>query len=303
MNLVGMLWNRNEGDILEEVVRDAATKVDALYCADGHSTDGSWETLQRLHREGVVAHIQQGDETRDRAQRNSLLQLIRSRHKPEDTWVQVFESDVFVMDTDIREAIRDYAVADVAVTWFALNACRIRWEGADDYPHWRYSIRTVMPYAHYMEEMLYTFRPLPELSFDQAHWRPWPSGFSKYTSGPVKQMPCGPRQPLLLHVGYRGPTHFWHKYRHMGTWHTKYKTWRVDSPEAVNETVSFFNGEWNGEAFPATRGQWLASTYGRCDGPDSCGRYHGRPDRAADHHRQPDGLAGAAEAGPQRQGP
>ena len=258
MNLIGMAWTRNEGDILEETMRDAAKKVDALYVADGHSTDGSWAILQRLKAEGVVEHIQQEDERKDRAQRNSLLAKIRERYKPEDTWVQIFESDVFVMDTDIRAAIRDHAVKGVGVPWIMLNAVRKpgTWDGADTYPEWKAPIREVMPFAHYAELVLYTFRPLPELFFDNDKWRPWPLGFSEYTRSPVKRWPHGVSAPLLLHVGYRGPTHFHLKYRSMGTHHTRHVGWRIDIPESVEQTVPYFNGVWNGPSFPATREGW-----------------------------------------------
>lgn len=292
-----MLWNRDEADILEEVVTDAARQVDQLFVADS-SSDGSWEILQSVALRAGNIVVQRENETHDRAQRNSLLAKIRARYRAEDTWVQVFESDVFTLDTDIRTAIREYAIDDVAVSWFALNACRLSWEGADMWPRWDRPIREVMPLAHYMETMTYTFRPLEGLYFEADRWRPWPRGFSRYTSAPIFVQPCGPSQPLLLHVGYRGPTHFWRKYRHMGERHTKYTGWRLDSPETVAASVSYFNGVWNGEAFPATRAGWLSSTYGGCSGSDSCDRYHGRPDRAAHHHRQQDGVARAAEAGP-----
>lgn len=298
-----MLWNRNEADIIEEVVVDAARQVDALFIADGHSTDGSWILIQSLKRRlKNIEHIQQEDETRDKAQRNSLLAKIRERYRPEDTWVQVFESDVFTLETDIRTAIRDYAIADVAVPWFMLNACRLSWEGADRYPNWPGMIRETMPYAHYLEPVTYTFRPLPELYFEAERWRPWPRGFSKYTSEPIFVHPCGDERPLLLHCGYRGPTHFHRKFAPKGTHHPKYTEWRVDSPQACAETVYFFNGVWNGAAVPATRAAWLASEYGRCNGPDTCTGYHGRSARAADHRGQPDGVARAAEAGPEALG-
>lgn len=260
MNLIGMLWNRNEADILEEVIRDAAAKVDALYIADGFSTDRSWEIIGNLKAKlPNIEHIQQLPEFQDRAQRNSLLNLIRARYKPQDTWVQVIESDTFILDTDIREAIRLYAVEDMAVTWKMLNACRPRgqWRDHDTWPRWGKPIREVMPYAHEMEQVLYTFRPLPELSFDHQKWRPWPNGFTAYTTKPVQRIPRGPRAPLILHCGYRGPSHFHAKYKHMGHYHTRYKSWRVDSPEAVEQTVSFFNGHWNANPFAASRMGWL----------------------------------------------
>ncbi len=250
-----MLWSRGEADILEEVVRDAAKKVDALFCATSDAAE--WDILQRLKREGVVEHIQQEDETYDRAQRNSLLAKIRSAYNPVDTVVQIIESDVFLLETNVREAWRDHAVDDVGMGWLMLNAVRLpgTWRGFDTYPKWQAPIREIMTHAHELERVTYTFRPLPGIEFDPFTWRPWPRGFSRYTQKPLDQ-PHGAMAPLLLHCGYRGPTHFHLKYRHMGKRHTKYRTWHVGSPEAVERTVAFFNGDWNGEAFPATREGW-----------------------------------------------
>jgi glycosyltransferase involved in cell wall biosynthesis len=300
VNLIGMLWTRNEADIIEEVIVAAARQVDALFVADGHSTDGSWQLIRSLQRRFKnIEHVQQENESEDRAQRNSLLDKIRERYKPEDTWVQVFEGDMFTLETDIRTAIRDYAVEDMGVPWFALNACRLRgtWAGVDRYPDWPGMIRETMPYAHYMETLLYSFRPLPELRFVQKYWRPWPRGFSHYTSQNLFLQPCGREMPLLLHVGYRGPKHFYSKYGGPNKQqHQKYESWNLSTPESIEKTVYFFNGVWNAEAVPATRAAWIASKYGSCHGADTCTGYHGRSARAADHRGQPHGLAGAAEA-------
>ena len=112
-----------------------------------------------------------------------------------------------------------------------------------------------MTHAHQLERVTYTFRPLPGIAFDPWEWRPWPRGFSQYTQEPLDN-PRGAMAPLLLHVGYRGPTHFHLKYKHMGKRHSKYRNWWVNSPENVERTVAFFNGDWNGKAFPATRAGW-----------------------------------------------
>jgi hypothetical protein len=258
--IVGMMWCKNEGDILEEIVTAAASKVDALWIADGQSTDRSWDILHSLRKRiPNIEHVQQESEYRDHAQRKSLLRGIRERYRPEDTWVQVIESDVLILDTDVRAAIAEHAVADIGVPWIMLNAVRKpgTWAEVDTYPHWAMPMRELMPFAHWMELVLYTFRPLPELRFELDHWRPWPAGFSYYTKEPVKRMPVGRTAPLLLHVGYRGPKHFHAKYRHHGARHRKYRDWRVDSPENVERTVPFFNGAWNGNAFPASRAGWL----------------------------------------------
>jgi len=263
LHLVGMSWNYNEGDILEEVLTEALPHVDALYLADGNSTDRSWEIMQSIKARypDKIVSIQQEDEAKDRAQRNSLLNKIRADYPDESTWVQVFESDMIVLNTDIRKAIEG---KEYAVTWEVLNAVRPpgEWRGFDTYPNWDRSIRQILPYAHYMERLIATFKLLPKLRFLHDPWRPNPRGWSHYTSAPIKVADRTPEAPLLLHVGHRGPTHFHTKYKRYGKRHPKYPTWRVDSPENVERTVSFYNGVWNKNPFPASREGWLERYHG-----------------------------------------
>ena len=259
MEVVGMFWNKNEGDILEQTLTDALNYIDCLYIADDGSQDKSWDIIQSFKNHPNVAHIQQKPDTNDPAQRQSLLDLIRSRHKPEDTWVQIIESDMFLLDTNPREAINKHADShQLAVTWQVLNGVREKntWAGNDEYPNWTKPIKEVLPFAHRMEAMCYTFRPLPKLYYMPGRWRPWPNGWSYYSGDPVENTKKMPDSPLLFHVGYRGPTHFFLKYGFMGTRHKRYPSWKLESPEIVEQTVSFFNGEWNSDLMDANRRGW-----------------------------------------------
>lgn len=240
--IVGMMFCKNEADIIEESISDAVTKVDQLYVCDDGSSDSSWEIIQSCKfRFPNLTHIQKEPNKNDPGQRTSLFNKIKKRFKPEDTWVQVIEADMFLL-MDPREAIK-FAVDDLAVTWNCMNAVRKpgTWKEVDTYPNWNGSIRNIMPYAHWMEVLLYTFRPLPGLHYSSV-WRPWPQGFSKYSSNKILlkrgTVPSG--APGLLHCGYRGPTHFYQKYKSMGKVHKKYPTWELTSPEAVERTVPFF---------------------------------------------------------------
>lgn len=257
--IIGMSWARNESDIIEEVIIDALPKVDTLFIADGKSTDGTWEIIQSLQKRypDKIEHIQQEDETNDKAQRTSLLNKIRARYKPENSWVQLLESDIFILDTDVRELVRKNS-DKIAISWQTLNACRKTgtWKEVDTYPTWKMPIKQLMPYAHWMEVMLYTFRPLPALYYGPDIWRPWPKGWTKYTNEPIEIKRKEIDSPLLLHAGYRGPTHFYNKYKSMGRFHKKYTQWRLKHVQSVEDTVYFFNGTWNGDCFEATRKGW-----------------------------------------------
>ena len=264
-HIVGMMFNHNEGDILEEIITKAIRNVDSLFIADDGSNDRSWaiiDYLSKKHKDRIEYTAKRDRNLRDKGQRQHLLDTIRERYKAENTWVQIIESDIIILDTDIKSAIREHSVHDLAMSWMCINAARKygTWKEVDTYPNWDMPMTELMPYAHWMEFMLYTFRPLPRLHYAD-HWRPWPSGFSAYTDKQVKgSYGRKPSAPLLLHVGYRGPSHFHKKY--VGKWandkHPKYP-WDVSSAKAVEDTCFFFNGQWNNnELFEASRKGWSA---------------------------------------------
>jgi len=261
MKIVGIFWNKNEADLLPFTLERAAKAVDSLFIADDGSTDKSWDIIQSFassHKD-KVEHIQQRPNKNDPAQRQVLLDEIRRRYKPEDTWVQIIESDICVLDTDVKEIIKTKAVADIGVSWHMINAVRKmgEWEGIDTYPNWSMPVTELMPWGHWVEVMLYSFRPLPGLIYNPGVWRPWPSGFSRYTSAPLKTSRKELDSPLLSHYGFRGPTHFHLKYKNMGKFHRRYKNWNLENPKTVLETVPYFNGQWNSDVFEMSRAGWV----------------------------------------------
>lgn len=263
-SIVGMMFCHNEGDILAQTIEAALPKVDSLFIADDGSTDNSWDiikAMKRAHKDKIEVGVKRQTNKNDKGQRTFLLNEIRKRYKPENTWVQIIESDMIVLDTDIRKAIKEHSVHNMAMSWIALNAAREvgTWKEADTFPHWGRPLTEIMPGAHWMEVLLYTFRPLEKLYFKTEPWRPYPAGFGYYTDQPVKGS-YGRKvsAPLVLHMGYRGPTHFCHKYN--GRWpnnkHPKYHSWDVSTVKTVEESVYFFNGTWNSELFEASRAGW-----------------------------------------------
>jgi glycosyltransferase involved in cell wall biosynthesis len=257
--IVGMMWNRNEGDILAEIITSAMNQVEILYFADDGSVDNSWDivanTAQRFYKDRLI--IQREPNKNDPGQRQALLNKIRERHKPQDSWIQVIESDIMILDTRVEDALK-FAVNDIAVCWQTLNAVRKAgtWKEVDTYPHWDKSIKGIMPLAHRIEAMVYTYRPLPDLYYNPGLWRPWPSGFSKYSSTPLDPDRREPDSPLLAHYGFRGLKHFKKKYANMGRWHRRYATWDLSSLESIEATVPYFNGQWTNGAYPMSREGW-----------------------------------------------
>jgi len=253
--VVGMMFVHNEADILEETISNFLPHIDSLFIADDKSTDNSLEIIKSFSKHPKVEYVRtEREDPKDVGQRQSLLNEIRKRYKPENTWVQLLDADMMVLDTDIKSAIKTWAVSDIAMTWTLLNAARNpnTWKEIDTYPVWNNSIKEIMPYAHVLEDSHYTFRPLPKLQYNLDTWRPWPQGFSFYGLNLKK---CRrPNSPLLAHYGYRGPTHFYKKY-YGKTW-MKYPTWKTFNKEDIEETVYFFNGVWNKELFSMSRDGW-----------------------------------------------
>lgn len=261
--IVAMIWNRNEVDLLPFTLQAAVDRddIDAIYIADDGSSDGSWEFIQAFrnkHKDKIV-HIQQSPNKNDPGQRQSLLDKIKKKHQMETTWVQILESDIMIVDTDIRQAIKEQAVKDIAVSFHLLNAARKSgtWQEADKWPLWEDDIKKVMPYFHWLEPMLYLFRLMPGLFYQASPWRPWPKGFSKYVPGDVMRTSKKADSPILGHYGFRGPTHFFAKYKGMGAYHKKHPTWKLGSVDEVERTVPFFNGTWNKDLHPMSREGWL----------------------------------------------
>lgn len=236
---IGMMFCKNEADIIEQTVRDAASKVDQLFISDDGSSDNSWKIIQSLKNEiDNITWIQREPNSKDAGQRQSLLNKIKLQFRPEDVFVQIIEADVFLLNEPRN--FTQCAIEDIAITWKSLNAVRKSWKGIDTYPNWNTPIKEIMNLAHEMPPMLYTFRPLPKINYSD-QWRPWPSGFSYYIKGEVKQKRNElENHPILLHCGYRGPTHFYQKYKEMGRIHKRRLNWDISSIEAIERTVGHF---------------------------------------------------------------
>lgn len=248
-SVVGMMFCRNEGDILEEILENCLHKVDSWFIADDGSTDSSWVIIQSFkskYPDKIEYARNKREDPKDTGQRQALLDEIRRRYKPENTWVQILDADMMIFETDVRKAIESYASLDIGVAWCMLNAAREpgTWKGVDTFPDWKDSVTDIMPFGHKVEYLLYTFRPLPLLKYNLDVWRPWPQGFSQYVNDfDLIRHSTKENTPLLAHYGYRGPTHFYRKNKNKKF--NKYPSWDCTSPELVEKTVYFF--QWGME--------------------------------------------------------
>lgn len=253
-NIVAMMFAKDECDILPTTIQEAMKQVDSLFISDDGSVDGTWEIIKYYKQAypDKIEHIQQQPDRNDQGQRNALLNEIRRRYKPENTWVQTIEADIILYTTDLRELISRKAEQDVRVTWHNLNAVRADWTGVHEfYPKWPDDIRKIMPGFHWLEEFPgYTYRPLPGLFFD-AVWRPWPRGFSQYMKPEPRVRRAkldGNKTPLTLHYGYRGPTHLMTKWNRLKVKPTRPFTkygFDYTSIDTLMNTFYCFNGVYN----------------------------------------------------------
>lgn len=254
--IVGVMWCRNEADLLPHTIPAALEKVDCLMIADDDSDDGSWDVIQSFSKrlEYTVRRAEKMSSTPYNGRmfaKQHLLDEVRRRFGTKDVWVQIVESDVSILDTDVREAIRRQSVDDVSVRWHMLNACRRVWTPEYDLPRIPSGVPLHEYYdaCHWMEQISsYTFRPLPEIAYTD-RGVPWPQGFSHYlTNTHPHKLQKRPDSPLLIHYGFRSPTFYSNKMAprvEQGLSRIKNPAHDVSTPESVVRTIPLYNGLLN----------------------------------------------------------
>jgi hypothetical protein len=255
--IVGILWNKNEGDILNFIISKALDQVDFLLMADDGSTDESVAIMESFKSNPKVLEILKVAKGKGE-KKQLLLEKVKQRFKPENTLVQVIESDVTILDTDIRTCWAKYNNNNASMSWQMINATDP--EGWKDetgcYPTWEVPIDKKMTHGNWMEVMShYTFRPLPGVFFINDS-RPWPKGLAQYVQKDNIRILSD--APLVAHWGYRGPSHWFAKYsKGPGSLHPKHK-WKIGSVEECKANVPFFNGIWapNKDTVPLSRAGW-----------------------------------------------
>lgn len=245
-HIVGMMFCKNEADVLPVTIPAALQLVDSLFISDDGSTDKSWEIIQYFKQAyPKVEYIQQKPNPSDQGQRQDLLNEIRRRYRAENTWVQAIDADMTLHTKDLHALIETNKREDMTVLWAVMNAVRDYWDDVHQfYPYWPEDIRTIMPKFHRIETVTYSYRPMPDLYFTPI-WRAWPKGFGKYlTPGSTDRPQPGTPPALLLHYGYRGPTHMrsrWDPTKPLINRHGV----NFASVETVNSTSPYFNGLYN----------------------------------------------------------
>lgn len=272
--IVGVMWNRNEGDLLPHTIPMALKAVDCLMIVDDDSDDNSWDIIKSFDKK-LEYSVRRSDKIDDTPYsetvfaRQHLLDEVRKRFGTKDVWVQVIESDSAVLDTDIHDAIQRCAIDDISVKWHMINACRREWCPKYNLPRIPNEISLYDFYdsAHWMEQVTYTFRPLSELLYTE-RVTPWPQGFSHYSKSNFSpKLIKSEDSPLIAHWGWRSPIYHYSRVKKAGrTLYPKYPSWDLSSPETIKNTVPFFNGEYNNSDLtfePISRKGWQSWLFTR----------------------------------------
>ena len=214
--IIGIMWNKNEADILDETITKAIPLVDHLLVSDDDSDDRSWDII-RNHR-SELAHVARRSESGEKYpkeiwQRQYLLDKAVELYG-RDIWIQVIESDLIAIDVNLREQLDNPEnLCGIGLWWITLEAVRKEWTTEfEQYPNWDRSIQKIMPYCHILEKAPYTWRPYSGVEFG-LKWNPVPNGLHKH--GPVmngewrvRRDHCRIDIPLWGHYNIRGRTHF-----------------------------------------------------------------------------------------------
>jgi len=222
--IAGIMWNKNEGDILNETISKALPLVDHLLVSDDESSDNSWDIIRS--RKSELTYISRYNETPGSSlykksvwQRQSLLDKAIELFG-RDIWIQVVESDLIAIGTNVREQLetRNH-VHGVSMWWITCEAVRKSWTEEDEkYPNWDKSIQEVMPWGFILEKAPYTWQPVEGVEFGEK-WNPVPRGLHKhgFLTGEyrVRRHNCKEDVPLWGHYNIRGKKHFNIKYKNI----------------------------------------------------------------------------------------
>lgn len=248
--VIGIMWSWNQGDILEEVVTEAIKSVDQLLVVDDGSSDNSVEILSSFN----LPYLSKWGENNPNHyskrlwRRQHLLDKAVEMYGRE-IWIQVIESDMILLDTNIKDYIKDETKVALNCIMCNMGQKNLWPEELDSlYPNWGRTIKDIMPDGYVDEVYPSTFRPLEKVMFDSNTISQWPIGLDnygfKYLNPYLLKRPNNPyidwTAPILAHYGYRG-TRFYKWYMEKKGEDIIKKGVDLSSRESILSTVRAFN--------------------------------------------------------------
>jgi glycosyltransferase involved in cell wall biosynthesis len=135
---------KNEVDVIEECLREATRWSDRIYVYDGASTDGTWERVQAIQNEQIIAWKSDSAVFRE-GLRAEVFAAFRSDAREGDWWCQLNGDEFYVEDPRAflqRIPASDHVVWGVNVQFYLTDTDvangTITGEFAKDRPNLRY---------------------------------------------------------------------------------------------------------------------------------------------------------------------
>lgn len=101
MQIFGIMVVKDEQDIIEHTLRAAETWADKVFVLDNGSTDGTWETVQSLANDTIVA-LKQDHRVFSNSLRREVFQEKRHLARNRDWWCYRLDADEFYVDDPRR---------------------------------------------------------------------------------------------------------------------------------------------------------------------------------------------------------
>jgi hypothetical protein len=96
MKIFSILCVKNEADIIEECLRRSSVWCDRIFVYDGASTDGTWEKVQAMANDRIVA-ARCDDKVWDDSLRAEIFEQFRHEARDGDWWCRL-DADEFYID-------------------------------------------------------------------------------------------------------------------------------------------------------------------------------------------------------------
>lgn len=88
---------KNEGDVVEHCLREAARWADYIYVYDGVSTDGTWETVQAMNHPRIIPWRQDAKPFSE-GLRAEVFAAFRHQSREGDWWVHLNADEFYIDD-------------------------------------------------------------------------------------------------------------------------------------------------------------------------------------------------------------
>lgn len=168
MRIFAIMFVKDEADIVGETLTAAREWADRVYVLDNMSSDGSWERIQALADDQIVAWKQESRPF-SQALRAEVFDAFRTEAREGDWWCYKFDADEFY-PPDTRAFLaavpwRFHSVYKRSIDYVLTEEDVAQFEFAGDFSRDRARIRHFLPVAH-AERRFFRYRRSMRWPFD-----------------------------------------------------------------------------------------------------------------------------------------